>query len=120
MRAEGRSLKVVNASNKFFHNRSPAKSGHGEDVATAKKDTTITPISFQRPQSSPWLSKSIFRAQFYWSLMKLIFSAVAFQGNECASAAPPDFIGLIEVSGPPRRDNLPQRWDKIRQPILLR
>jgi hypothetical protein len=52
--------------------------------------------------------------------MKLIFSAVAFQGNECANSRGPDFIGLIEISGPPRRDNLPQRWDKIRQPILLR
>jgi hypothetical protein len=46
MRAEGRSLEVVNASNKFFHNSSPAKSDHGEDVATAQKEGAITPISF--------------------------------------------------------------------------
>jgi len=31
--------------------------------------------------------------------MKLIFSAVTFQGNECANSRRPDFIELIETSG---------------------
>jgi hypothetical protein len=49
MRAEGRSLEVVNASNKFFHNRFPAKSDHGEDVATAQKEPPLFPFLSKVP-----------------------------------------------------------------------
>jgi hypothetical protein len=64
VRAKGRGLEMMDASYNLFHNTYPAKGNHGKTGASAKKDTTITPISFQRLRSSQWLCK-YFRAQFY-------------------------------------------------------